>query len=127
MIFNFSKTLMVLILCLTFVGQAMASTIMSYHMISMKVMNGQEQSQNMPMMDHSKHSMMTDSSNSEESTDDCCAKTCSCFTGGCSSLTTLMKDSGSNPIIDLSSKIPSYLSLAQSQQPTSLYRPPILS
>ena len=66
MIFNFSKTLMVLILCLAFVGQAMASTVMSYHMISMKVMNGQEQSQDMSMMDHGKHSMMTDSSSSAE-------------------------------------------------------------
>ncbi len=122
--FNFPKTLLVLLVCLTFVGQAMASTIMSYHMMSMKVMNGQEQSQDMSMMDHSKHKMASDTETSE---DDCCVQTCSCFTGSCSSLATLLKDADSNPIIDLSSKIPSYLSLAQSQQPTSLYRPPILS
>lgn len=128
MTFKFPKTLMVLLVCLTFVGQAMASTIMSYHMISMTGMKGQEQSQDMSMMDHSSHKMANDSSSdSETSEDDCCVQTCSCFTGGCSSLATLMKDSGNSPIIDLSSKIPSYLSLAQSQQPTSLYRPPILS
>jgi hypothetical protein len=126
--FNFPKTLMVLLVCLTFVGQAMASTIMSYHMMSMKGMSTQEQSQDMPMMDHSNHKMANgSSSDSETSEDDCCVQTCSCFTGGCSSIATLMKDASSNPIIDLSSKIPSYLSLAQSQQPTSLYRPPILS
>ncbi|MCI2283712.1 CopL family metal-binding regulatory protein [Colwellia sp. MSW7] len=128
MTFNFPKTLMVLLVCLTFVGQAMASTIMSYHMISMTGMKGQEQSQDMSMMDHSSHKMANDSSSdSETSEDDCCVQTCSCFTGGCSSLATLMKDSSNSPIVDLSSKIPSYLSLAQSQQPTSLYRPPILS
>lgn len=125
--FNFSKTLMVLLVCLTFVGQAMASTVMSYHMMSMEVMSGQKHSQNMPMMDHSNHNMMIDSSNAEESTEDCCVKTCSCFTGGCSSLATLMIDSGSSPMIDLSSKISSFIPLTQSQQPTSLYRPPILS
>ena len=124
---NLSKTLMVLLVCLTFVGQAMASTVMSYHMISMKVMNGQEQSQDMPMMDHSNHNMINESSDSDDSSEDCCVTTCSCFTGGCSSLATLMKDSDNSPIIDLSSKISSYLSLTQSQQPTSLYRPPILS
>lgn len=129
MSFNFPKTLMVLLLCLTFVGQALASTVMSYHMMSMKGMSTQEQSHDMSKMDHSGHHMTSDSTSntSEESTDDCCVQTCSCFTGGCSSIATLVKDSDSNPIIDLSSKIPSYLSLAQSQQPTSLYRPPILS
>ncbi|WP_269447175.1 CopL family metal-binding regulatory protein [Colwellia sp. PAMC 20917] len=128
MTFNFPKTLLVLLVCLAFVGQAMASTLMSYHMMSMKVMNDQEQSQDMSMMDHSKHKMANDSSSdSETSEDDCCVQACSCFTGSCSSLATLLKYAGSNPIIDLSSKIPSYLSLAQSQQSTSLYRPPILS
>lgn len=123
---NLSKTLMVLLICLTFVGQAMASTIMSYHMMSMKVANGQEQSHDMSMMDHSSHNMMSESSDDEDS-EDCCAKTCSCFTGGCSSLATLMKDTDNSLIINSSSKISSYLLLAQSQQLTSLYRPPILS
>lgn len=128
---NLSKTLMVLLVCLTFVGQAMASTVMSYHMMSMKVMNGQEKNQSMSMMDHSDHTMMNhasdDSDDSDESTEDCCVKTCSCFTGGCSSIATLMKDINNNLFIDLSSKISSYSHLALSQQPTSLYRPPILS
>ena len=126
--FNFSKTLMVLLLCLTFVGQSLASTVMSYHMMSMEGMSTENQSQDMSMMDHSGHKMANDSSSdSETSEEDCCVKTCSCFTGGCSSLATLMKDSGNSPILDLSSKISSVSSLAQSQLLTSLYRPPILS
>jgi hypothetical protein len=125
---NFSKTLMVLLVCLTFVGQAVASTVMSYHMMSMKGNSGQEQMQNMSMMDHSDHSMMSHSSDdSDEAEDDCCVKSCSCFTGGCSSIATLMKDTGDSLFIDLSSKIFSYSNLAQSQSSSSLYRPPILS
>lgn len=128
MSFNLPKTLIVLLVCLTFVGQAMASTIMSYHMISMKGMSTQQQSNNMSKMDHSSHKMANDSSSdSEISEDNCCVQTCNCFTGGCSSLATLMKDSSNSPILGLSSKIPLYLSLVQSQQPTSLYHPPILS
>ena len=59
---NLSKTLMVLLVCLTFVGQSVASTVMSYHMMSMKGNSGQEQMQNMSMMDHIDHSMMSHSS-----------------------------------------------------------------
>lgn len=131
--FNFSKTLMVLLICVAFAGQTMASTIMSYQMMSMKGMGGQEQSQDMSMMDHSKHTMVSDSSayssdNSEKSMEDCCTQTCSCFTGGCSSLAAFTKDIvGNEPLVDLPSKILSYSSLALSQQSTLLYRPPILS
>jgi hypothetical protein len=100
---------------------------MSYHMMSMKVMDGQ--SQNMPMMDHSNHYMIPESSdNSEGSMEDCCTETCNCFTGGCSSLAAFSKDIvGNGPLVDLPPRILSSSNLALSQQPTSLYRPPILS
>lgn len=126
--FKFSNTLMVLLVCMAFVGQTMASTIMPYQMMSMTGMNGQEQSQDMKMMDHSNHNMVSETSdNSEESTEDCCTQTCSCFIGGCSSVAVFMKGAGNAPIVGLSSKILSYSNLALSQVPTSLYRPPILS
>ncbi|MDO6445667.1 hypothetical protein Q4493_07750 [Colwellia sp. 1_MG-2023] len=119
---------MVLLVCLTFVCQAVASTVMSYHMMSMKGDGGQEQMQTMSMMDHSDHSMMSHSSDdSDEEKDDCCVNSCSCFTGGCSSIAALMKDTNDSLFIDSSSKIFSYLYLAQSQSSSSLYRPPILS
>ena len=128
MTFNLSKTLMVLLVCLTFVGQTMASTAMSYHMMSMKVMGGQEQSQDMSMMDHSKHKMMSmDSDNSDSKSEDCCDKSCNCMASGCSSITAMLQDIINVQPIDLSSKINSLSSLAASQQPKSLYRPPILS
>jgi hypothetical protein len=126
---TFPKTLMVLLLCLTFVGQVMASTVMSYHMMNMKGMSAQDQSHSMSKMDHSGHSMTIDSTSgtSEKSTDDCCAKTCSCFTGGCSSVAVLIKDMSNESITDLSPKISSVSSLVLNQQLKSLYRPPILS
>jgi len=127
--FNIPKTLMVLLICLTFVGQAVASTIMSYHMMSMTGMSAQEQSQDMSQMKHSGHHMTNDSTSDEskDSTEDCCVKTCSCFTGGCSSVAVLVKDINNDVIVDFSSKINSIASLAQSQPLAFLYRPPILS
>jgi len=126
---NFPKTLMVLLLCLTFVSQVMASTVMSYHMMNMKGMSTQDQSHDMSKMDHSGHSIANDSTSdtSEEPSKDCCVKTCSCFTGGCSSIAVLIKNLCSDPIIDFSPKISSISNLAQSQILTSLYRPPIKS
>jgi hypothetical protein len=138
-IFKFSNTLMVLLVCMAFVGQTMASTIMPYQMMSMTGMNGLEQSQVMKMMDHSNHFMASKNmdsdissasdtdANSEESMEDCCTKTCNCFAGGCSSVAMFMLSASNAPSVDLSSKILSYSRMALSQQPTSLYRPPILS
>jgi hypothetical protein len=127
--YSLPKIFMVLLVCLTFIGQATASITMSYHMLSMEVMSDKKESHNMvSMMDHGDHNMMSESSQDESSaSEDCCGKSCSCFTGSCSSLATLIKTSDYNPIIDSSSKIPLYLLLSLSQQPTSLYRPPILS
>jgi hypothetical protein len=130
--FKLSKTLIVLLACMAFVGQAMASTIMSYHMMNMKVMN--EQSQDMSMMDHSDHNMVVASGSFEQleaadkSMKDCCDSTCNCFTGGCSMIIALMRNVTDNgPNVNFSFKILSFSHLALSQQPSSLYRPPILS
>jgi hypothetical protein len=126
---NFPKTLMVLLICLAFVGQAVASTMMSYQMMSMMGISSQQQVKSMPEMQHSGHHMATDSAaeESESSTKDCCSKTCSCFTGSCSSIAMLVKSMNTGATVDLSPKINSIVSLALSQQSSSLYRPPILS
>lgn len=124
---------MVLLVCLTFVGQAMASTIMPYQMMAMAGMSEQvkvaAQSHNMPMTAHSNHNMSGDAvDNTTESTEDCCAQVCNCYMGGCSSVAALMKGvSGNTPIADVPAKILSYSTLALSQPARSLYRPPILS
>lgn len=132
--FSFPKILMVLLLCLTFVGQAMATTVMSYHMISMGNMNGQSQSEQSVNMEHNGHHMMnvstadsSDMNSSANSSKNCCEKNCNCFTGGCVSIAVLSKNMANDPVMDFSAKITSVSSLAQSQGLTSLYRPPILS
>ena len=118
-----------MLICVAFVGQAMASTVMSYHMMSMTGMNEQVQSQDMQKLDHNSQNIISNfSDHVETSTEDCCAKTdSSCFSGGCSNIATLMEDDINKLIVDLSPKILSYSCLVKSQQPTSLYRPPILS
>jgi hypothetical protein len=118
---------------MTFVGQTMASIIMPYQMIGMTGMNAQEQSHNMPMMNHSNHNMSSDISfvsdndeNSEVSNEDCCTQSCHCF-AGCSTVAMFVMHFVNTPNIDLSSKILTHVQLAISHQPKSLYRPPILS
>ena len=129
---------MVSFICLAFVAQTMASTVMSYHMMNMKGMSemrGQAQSYNMSTMsskmDHSAHNMAMSSDSStntfEESSNNCCEDNCKCLTGSCLNVAVLIKDIGNNCIIDLSSKILSISMLVKNQRLTSLYRPPILS
>lgn len=121
---------MILIIGLTFVGQSIAYTYMSYHMVGMK---GNTQSQNMSVMDHSNHKMVSHASidlkNSVESpSEDCCTKTCKCFMGGCSNIAVIMiSPPVQSTVVNLSSKIHSYSRLALSQRSKSLYRPPIIS
>ncbi len=126
---------MVLLICLTFVGQAMASTVVSYHMMNMQTVSSQGMSHNMADMEHcADNDNKVKSSNKAQSaalddtatsTDDCCAKTCNCFTGSCSTVAALIKDINTAANDDFSAKILSTSSLAKSQQLTSLYRPPI--
>ncbi len=131
MTFNFPKTLLLLLLCLTFIGQALSATVMSYHMISMGNSMTQSSvepsshssSQTLTNGDHSGHHMMNDAN----SNPDCCDKSCDCLTSGCASVAVLIKHLANEPVMDFSAKISSFSSLAASQRLTSLYRPPILS
>jgi len=127
---------MVLLICLTFFGQAMASTVMSYHMMSMENMKSMHQQQSddsnqkvsMPMMDHTQHVMSNDFIDESESTDDdCCDSFCNCFTSGCSPLFSIHRNINNDVVVDIAAKIYALPVHIQSQLPTSLYRPPILS
>ncbi|WP_157964713.1 hypothetical protein [Algibacillus agarilyticus] len=116
---------MVLMMCVAFVGQAMSSTVMPYHMMSMDM---SEASQEMQMMDHSMHNMSTmDSNATEESNDSCCPAACDCYASGCSTFIAITKETTNAIILDFSQKIQSNTHLAINQQPKSLFRPPILS
>jgi len=121
---NLPKTLMVLLLCLAFISQVMASTVMSYQMMNMKGMSMQEQPHERSKMDHRGHQMMNDS---DESTEECCSSTCNCSTSGCSSIAIFNKDISRSLAIGFASKIMSVSRSPVSQPLTSLYRPPILS
>ncbi|PKG81442.1 hypothetical protein CXF85_18415 [Colwellia sp. 75C3] len=121
---SITKALMVLLLCLTFIGQVMASTLMPYQMMSMNAESMQEQPHDMAMMDHSAHQM---ASGGDNPIMDCCENDCACFIGGCSTLAVLSTISQTEPNLPSSLKIQSVTSLMLSQYLTSLYRPPIFS
>lgn len=101
----------------------------SHSMMSMTGMNEQSPKRKMSMMNPNHQSKFSDSlDDSQKSPQDCCTKLCNCFTGGCSSSVALIKyDTSYSGMVDLASKIFSYTHLVQSHQPTSLYRPPIIS
>lgn len=136
------KTSLVLCVCLAFVGQAMASTFMSYQMISMMNMSSQSAAESqdmMTMMDHSNHNMLGNLSGDssakpatvdesvESSNQDCCNNICQCYTGGCSNVATIMNYLAPNLFIANSDKILNTSRVALRQPTNSLYRPPILS
>lgn len=126
---NFAKTLMVLLLCLTFVGQAMAATMMSYQMTNMNGMSTPAQAHDMTMMAHSAHQMSADPqlSDTDKSAQDCCAKNCHCFIGGCSAVATIPKVTVLEAIVSSSPRILPLHSRVYTQCSSSLFRPPILS
>jgi hypothetical protein len=122
-----NKTIMVLLLCLIFIGQSMASMTMFYGMTAMQ--------SGMSSMENSHHDMngMTDCDEamaktaSTTSTEDCCAQECDCLTSGCSTASAFTALLNHTPDIAISNKITSATTLLTDQTPTSLYRPPILS
>jgi len=128
------KITLIMLFLLTFVSQAMASSLMSYNMMAA----------NISYHDHDDHASATNtflthdhvihpSKNAQLSEDaqthqrKCCSKNKMCMIIGCSvvSLTTDI----SIPKLAAASavKYTSYRMLVISQQPKSLYRPPILS
>lgn len=128
---------MVLLLCLIFIGQSMASMTMFYGMTAMQV-----STQSMSAMSSMKsaHHDMSDMSGCDDddmmatskacsatTAEDCCAQECDCLTSGCSTAPAFTSVINYSAEIVLSHKIISATSLVTSQTLTSLYRPPILS
>ncbi len=118
------KTLLTVTLCLIFIGQSMAASVMFYKM-DMTMNNGASQhvhSSTMSASSMSDHAM-ADSAKS----DDCCSTDCQCLVSGCSSVFAFSKVFNTNVIIDSSDKIfPNKFLISQQVLP-SLYRPPIAS
>lgn len=122
-----NKTL-VLLLCLIFIGQSMASMTMFYSMTSMQSMADKSSITS----SHHNMSVMSDcdkatTAYSTTATKDCCAQECDCLTSGCSTASAFTTVIHYIPEIAIANKIASATTLVTSQTPTSPYRPPILS
>ena len=122
-----NKTAVLTLLCLIFIGQSVASSVMFYDMASMNDMRMQEHNM-MSMMDHSNmQAVDSDAQASDSALIDCCLQQCQCLASGCSTMATLSPLGGTFPIIDNSLKILFDNKLIAIQALASLYRPPILS
>jgi len=118
------KILMVLSTLLIFVGQSMASAVMSCHM------DTQNQPQNTAtnMAAHSGHHMYDDSNSTSESENisfECCGQDCKCPISSCVSVMLPAVSHQINDSLIPAQKINLSLVSIVSQYPSSLYRPPI--
>lgn len=116
-----NKTLLIMLFLLTFVGQSMASSIMSYEMTAMKLENAQI----MAMMSHDMHEMDNGSDVSYSSSDDCCSQSCDCFVSGCATVALVSDLLDSQAAIDTTTQFYLSSTFILNQFPKSLYRPPI--
>ncbi|WP_057183148.1 MULTISPECIES: hypothetical protein [Colwellia] len=136
-----NKTLLVILLCLIFIAQSVASMTMFYGMTSMQSMPGMSSAksphQHMAMAVNSKHQMSAMSECDESTlsttsceitaTEECCAQECDCLTSGCSTISAFTAIINYHTEIAIANKIVSSSAFIASNTLTSLYRPPILS
>ena len=147
MLLAFFKTLMALLLCLSFVGQTMASSVMSYKMLSMNIMmqmDNESTSTVKPtsnimknMGSHCAYMMANSTANDTEpstisstmldKTKNCCNDNCKCFSGMCVSAFSFNQNLINDIIFNDHTKFISVNDLFKSQRLTSLYKPPIIS
>ncbi len=117
------RHIIVLLLMMTFIGQAVASTVVSCQSQSAPLQS-HEQVMVSGEMDHSQHMMSLTTSSTEEATEFSCCADCDCSLGGCSTLAALL--SGQQLFLsDVSSLARHYSELLDGQVTVSLFRPPI--
>ena len=136
---------MVVLLCLIFIGQSMASMTMFYSMTAMQL-NMQSMTEmtsikssnhQSAMMNNTAHDMsamsdcdeeaMTNTACSTMSTQECYEQECDCLSGACSTVSAFSIIINYTPVFATPCKINSLNAITTSQTLTSLYRPPILS
>lgn len=136
-----NKTMMVILLCLIFIGQSMASMTMFYSMTSMQSMaemslmksahhtmeNIEKLAHHMSNKSDCDEEVMTKTTCSSMSSESCCEQECDCLTSGCSPVSAFSMIINYTPVFATPSKINSPNAITASQTLTSLYRPPILS
>jgi hypothetical protein len=115
-----NKTLLIMLLLLTFVSQSMASSIMSYEMTAMKLDNTHTMSamsHNMPMMDAT--------ADINDVNKNCCGQHCDCYTGGCASAALVGDILVQQVTVSAVTSFYIPTVFTYNQFPKSLYRPPI--
>ncbi|MDO6489194.1 hypothetical protein Q4506_15175 [Colwellia sp. 4_MG-2023] len=117
-----NNIVIVMLMLVAFIGQAMASTAMSYSGAS--CVDG-DMANTMPMMSHD-HMLLDDSDKKTAmmASMDCCQDDCKCPSNGCLSLSFLLNTSLNSQVFS-DKKITQFPSLNKSQASSSLYRPPI--
>ena len=124
----FNKTVMVIALCLIFIGQSMASSTMFYKMTAMATMVNMSHASS---MNTNMHAYMVHDTTNVNSNDNppanCCKQECQCFASACSAPSAFFKTFTTNALITLASKIHNPNEIISEQVLTSLFRPPILS
>jgi len=123
---SIQKTLLILLLGFAFIGQSLASSVMTYRMMSMNEMPMSTQAEVQSMSEHCIDQMKS-STTEKETNNKCCEKQCNCSVNGCSIAIGLTAALNAEPIVLNATKIHSLLIPLTSQQLTSLYRPPIFA
>lgn len=137
------KITLIMLFLLTFISQAMASSLMSYKMLSHKMIEKDASFQSNDEHHHNNASATNTSlthdhviypSNNAQLSDDtqshqqkCCSKNKMCMIIGCSVVSLTIDISIPKLTAASAVKYTAYRMLVISQQPKSLYRPPILS
>jgi len=122
----FNKTVLVMLLCLIFIGQSMASSTMFYKMTAMSTMGKMSHTSNMKMNSMNHFSSDATHVNSESTSTACCKQECKCSASGCS-VPSAFSTSHTSAILESATKILSHTAILPEQALSSLYRPPILS
>jgi|GEM_PF-2551215 len=125
----FNKTVMIMLLCLIFIGQSMASSTMFYKMTAMSAMGNMSHTSSMKMdtMVHHVENTVINAHSNESSTAECCQQECKCFASGCSAPSAFSKTFTTDILVEASTKIQNHNLVLPEQALSSLFRPPILS
>ena len=124
---------MMTLLCLAFIGQSLAATVMSYEMLSNSVTNNAKNSDSSTgKMKHCMKNMAditiaNDVIANEKTMSKCCSDTCQCLMAGCASTAILVQLTPGIITIEHAIKIQRPTALFFNQVPSSLYRPPIIT
>lgn len=125
---RFFQLFITLLMCLAFIGQSMASTVMTYNMMNMKIINENSKENPLKEMPNMAHcNTMKSSIDNTSSDSDCCSYGCHCIAFSHAKLYIFPHVEFVNDSNHLQLKILSQQHLIQSHIPNSWYKPPIIS